>query len=160
MRDRIKSTLERLERQIKFVTDHENHVDISDLFEAARLEFDVSKYAKVEENPAQRETNDMLIEKLMDSCEKVFETTREQILSNKRDRKLVEARQIAMYIMRKYNLYSSLSDIGKFFNRDHSTVIHGLNNVEGLLSYDKSYKSKLINVESLAITQDLIKEWD
>jgi len=40
-----------------------------------------------------------------------------------------EARQIAMYLVRKLtNL--SLPDIGKEFARDHSTVLYGINKVE------------------------------
>ena len=48
-----------------------------------------------------------------------------------------EARQIAMYLCRKMtNL--SLPDIGKEFNRDHSTVIHAVRKVETALADSKN----------------------
>ena len=44
-----------------------------------------------------------------------------------------EARQIAMYLVRKLtNL--SLPDIGREFGRDHSTVIHAIRKVENALA--------------------------
>ena len=49
-----------------------------------------------------------------------------------KNKSTAEARQIAMYLIRKLtNL--SLPDIGREFGRDHSTVIHALNKVEKLL---------------------------
>lgn len=49
-----------------------------------------------------------------------------------KNKSTAEARQIAMYLIRKMtNL--SLPDIGREFGRDHSTVIHALNKVEKLL---------------------------
>ena len=49
-----------------------------------------------------------------------------------RTRNITEARQMAMYLVRKLtNL--SLPDIGQEFNRDHATVIHGIRKVETAL---------------------------
>ena len=49
-----------------------------------------------------------------------------------KNKNTAEARQVAMYLVRKLtNL--SLPDIGKEFGRDHSTVIHALNKVEKML---------------------------
>lgn len=60
-----------------------------------------------------------------------------------KNKSTAEARQIAMYLIRKMtNL--SLPDIGREFGRDHSTVIHALNKVE-----------KLIQAGSSAITDNI-----
>ena len=49
-----------------------------------------------------------------------------------RTRGITEARQMAMYLVRKLtNL--SLPDIGNEFNRDHATVLHGIRKVEASL---------------------------
>ena len=49
-----------------------------------------------------------------------------------KNKSTAEARQVAMYLIRKMtNL--SLPDIGREFGRDHSTVIHALNKVEKML---------------------------
>lgn len=51
------------------------------------------------------------------------------IRSTQKSKGTVEARQLAMYLIRKLtNL--SLPDIGKEFNKDHTTVLHGINKVE------------------------------
>ena len=50
-----------------------------------------------------------------------------------KNKNTAEARQVAMYLVRKLtNL--SLPDIGKEFGRDHSTVIHSLKKVEQQLA--------------------------
>jgi chromosomal replication initiator protein len=49
-----------------------------------------------------------------------------------RNRGITEARQMAMYLVRKLtNL--SLPDIGNEFAKDHSTVLHSINKVENSL---------------------------
>ena len=54
-----------------------------------------------------------------------------------RNKGTAEARQLAMYLCRKMtNL--SLPDIGKEFNRDHATVIHGIRKVETALADAKN----------------------
>ena len=51
------------------------------------------------------------------------------IRSTQKNKGVAEARQVAMYLIRKLtNL--SLPDIGKEFNRDHSTVLHAIRKVE------------------------------
>lgn len=55
------------------------------------------------------------------------------IRSPQKSKGTVEARQLAMYLVRKLtNL--SLPDIGKEFNRDHTTVLHSINKVEKALT--------------------------
>lgn len=62
-------------------------------------------------------------------CEQ-FNVTPEEITGKKRSAQLVEPRQIVMYLCRELT-DASLSDIGKMLgNRDHTTVMHGVNAVE------------------------------
>ncbi|MEE4240129.1 MAG: helix-turn-helix domain-containing protein, partial [Desulfopila sp.] len=48
-----------------------------------------------------------------------------------RKKVLAFPRQVAMYLCRKHT-DNSLADIGKEFNRDHSTVLHSIKVVTGL----------------------------
>ena len=59
-----------------------------------------------------------------------------------------EARQMAIYLIRKLtNL--SLPDIGKEFNRDHSTALHAIQKVESLLqSGDENLKNTIRDITS------------
>ena len=59
----------------------------------------------------------------------IDETTLRGTLKNKGT---AEARQVAIYLIRKLTNLST-TDIGKEFNRDHTTVLHSINKVEGIL---------------------------
>ncbi|RTR27050.1 chromosomal replication initiator protein DnaA [Deinococcus radiophilus] len=62
----------------------------------------------------------------------LFEVTTEQIKGTGRARDIVVPRQIAMYLIREMTEHS-LPEIGQFFGRDHSTVMHAVNKVtEGI----------------------------
>ena len=59
------------------------------------------------------------------------------IRGTQKNKGIAEARQVAMYLIRKMtNL--SLPDIGKEFNRDHSTVIHAVRKVENAMNDPKN----------------------
>ncbi len=58
--------------------------------------------------------------------------TRPELLSDSRVQKLVLPRQIAMTLCARFT-QRSLPDIGRRFNRDHSTVIHARDKIEPVL---------------------------
>lgn len=55
---------------------------------------------------------------------------------------LATARQIAMYLCREYT-DDSLVQIGRHFNRDHSTIVHGIDRVKQLIQTDRSVLDKV-----------------
>jgi hypothetical protein len=57
----------------------------------------------------------------------------------KRNRNLVEARQIAMTLQYRLIDKISLSQVASTFNKDHATVLHSLKVVENLSQTDKLY---------------------
>ena len=65
-----------------------------------------------------------------------FGVTREQIISHKRTRNLVLSRHICFFVLRhRFNL--TLNEIGQLFRRDHTTIMHGLKNVnDGIFCKD------------------------
>ncbi|HEY1095983.1 MAG TPA: chromosomal replication initiator protein DnaA [Alphaproteobacteria bacterium] len=59
------------------------------------------------------------------------------ILSAKRDRRLAQPRQIAMYLAKQLTALS-LPDLGRAFGgRDHTTVLHGVRKIEAMRQADK-----------------------
>ena len=58
-----------------------------------------------------------------------------------RKREIVEARQLAFYILKK-NTRLPFAVIGGMLNRDHTTVIHSIKVVTALKETDKEYISK------------------
>lgn len=52
--------------------------------------------------------------------------------SSRRIAKVVKPRQIAMYLAKEMT-YQSFPDIGRRFNRDHTTVLHAVRKIERLI---------------------------
>ena len=78
-------------------------------------------------------------------CELVsgqFNVSIKELQSKSRKKAIKTPRQIAMYLARKYT-EESLVDIGKTFNRDHSTVLHSIKVVSTKLVRDTSVNAQL-----------------
>ncbi|WP_155952500.1 helix-turn-helix domain-containing protein [Pseudobutyrivibrio sp. LB2011] len=75
-----------------------------------------------------------------------FNLTTEQIESNNRSSLVVRARQIAIYICKKYT-DSYYQAIGQAFGgRDHSVIIHAVNRVEDELAKDEQTNTLVLNI--------------
>ena len=77
---------------------------------------------------------------------KFYSVDEEKIRGSLRNRGTSEARQVAMYLIRKLtNL--SLPDIGKEFAKDHSTVLHAIRKVEvALKTGDENLKNNIRDI--------------
>ena len=74
---------------------------------------------------------------IISEVSRYFNVDESAIRSTLKNKGTAEARQVAMYLIRKMtNL--SLPDIGKEFSRDHSTVIHAVRKVETALADSKN----------------------
>ena len=77
-------------------------------------------------------------EAIIDYIAKYFDLDTDSLQGQSRGRDVTNARQIAMYLIRRMN-NMSLKDIGKAFNRDHSTVMHSLEKVENQMRSDPAF---------------------
>lgn len=68
-----------------------------------------------------------------------YNITLEEMDSKSRAKSIAEPRQIAMYITRVLTDLSLLKIAGSF-NRDHSTIIHGIEKIESTLKKDPSHR--------------------
>ena len=68
-----------------------------------------------------------------------YHVTIEEMKYRSRLRELVKVRQLIMFFCRKYTILSSEA-IGKLINRDHSTVLSGIKNVQDQFDTDKNYR--------------------
>jgi len=68
--------------------------------------------------------------------------TRDQLKGKRRTNSVALPRQIAMYLMRRQTTLS-LSEIGRFFDRDHTTVIHACSKIERLMAEDRTMKDTI-----------------
>lgn len=71
-----------------------------------------------------------------------FKVSVRELQSKSRKKAITIPRQIAMYLARKHT-EESLVDIGKTFNRDHSTVLHSIKVVSNLMVRDGSVNAQL-----------------
>lgn len=68
------------------------------------------------------------------------------ITARTRHREAVRARNIVMYLIKKYT-DSSLAQIGACVHRDHATVAHSLNTMDDLMSYDAVLRQEVASIE-------------
>jgi chromosomal replication initiator protein len=71
---------------------------------------------------------------VLDAACRVFNIEMYNLLSKRREKSLVRARFISMYIIRNRFRNISLEQIGKIFNRDHTSIMHGLRTIKDELS--------------------------
>ena len=64
-----------------------------------------------------------------------YEISEAEMRSARRSRRVARPRQIAMYLARELTS-QSLPDIGRRFNRDHTTVIHALKTIDRLCHFN------------------------
>lgn len=77
----------------------------------------------------------------------------------KRDSHLVKARQIAMYVL-KQDLSLSFVEIGNILGgRDHTTIMHGVKKIEGLI-LNKNFSEEIMGIKSLLKnSKESLKKW-
>ena len=74
---------------------------------------------------------------ILDEASAQFGFTVEELQSKHRQRPLVTARQIAMYVMRELTELSYPNIAREFGGRDHTTVIHAVEKIGALMSKDR-----------------------
>jgi chromosomal replication initiator protein len=69
---------------------------------------------------------------IMQTTAEYFGLQPQDLVSKSRSRPLTTARHIAMYLLRELTALS-LIKIGELFERDHTTALHGIKKIEGLM---------------------------
>lgn len=91
------------------------------------------------------------IEVLQKKIVDFYKIPSDDLQGRSRKKEIVHIRQIAMHLVKKYTNYS-LQAIGTYFGgRDHTTVLHALKVVDGLLEKDPAF------AQSYSLLDDLIK---
>ena len=84
-------------------------------------------------------------EYIIEYCANFYNVKKEDIYSEKRNKEIVFARQVCLYIIRELTDYS-LSKIGLIFGKDHATVLYAIKKLTSIMEKDISIK---ISIESL-----------
>lgn len=74
-------------------------------------------------------------------CER-YGVSRNKLLGDSQSKKVYRARQIGFWLCREITHHSHPT-IGRFFNRDHTTVMHGVARIEEMRMADSSFACEL-----------------
>ncbi len=93
------------------------------------------------------------LKKIALSVAEFYNISIEDLIKQSRRKEYVKPRQIAMYLARK-ELGGSYPTIGEFFGgRDHTTVMHGVDKIEGVVSTNETVKQEVdLILDKLYIT--------
>ncbi|MDR0845701.1 MAG: chromosomal replication initiator protein DnaA [Tannerella sp.] len=87
------------------------------------------------------------IEKIREVVCDYFQLKQDLIQTVSRKREIVQARQITMYLAKKYT-QASLSHIGKIVGgKDHATVLHACKTVQDQMEINKTFRSTIESIE-------------
>jgi chromosomal replication initiator protein len=75
-----------------------------------------------------------------------------EITSRSRTREVVVPRQVAMYLLREETDASLLEIGGELGGRDHTTVLHGIRQIEKALSNDPALRSRIMAIRESIVT--------
>ena len=112
-------------------------------------EIDLDLAQRIVRKVVRCETKAVTIDDIINVVCKHFDLESSAIHTKSRQREVVQARQVAMYLAKTHTDFST-SKIGKFIgNKDHATVLHACKTVKGQCEVDKGFRSDLENIETL-----------
>ena len=102
---------------------------------------------KVLLNLHERKKEGVMLDSVLKIVSKQFDVLASEVKSKKRHKDIAFVRQVVLYMMKKHTI-CSLQAIGEFVGgRDHSTVIHAINKIEGLAGENAAFLQKLRAIE-------------
>ena len=111
------------------------------------IDLDLARY--IVQKAVRHEAVPLTVENILEKVCKHFDVEPASIQTKSRKREVVQVRQIAMYLSKKYT-DSSTSKIGMVVGKkDHATVLHACKMVKNLLEVDKGFRTELEEIESL-----------
>lgn len=120
------------------------------LFAQATLnkkEIDLPLAKHVLRNFIKTSARELDIEAIQKMVSNFYHVPAEDLLSRSRKQEIVQARQIIMYLAKKFT-NNSFKSIGAHFNgKDHTTVMHSCQTVKNRLETDPAYREKFMELQ-------------
>ncbi|MBN1581079.1 MAG: chromosomal replication initiator protein DnaA [Anaerolineae bacterium] len=86
-------------------------------------------------------------DQVLGAVARFYQVSEQKVKGRKRNKDIVRPRQVAMYLMRK-ETSASLPEIGQVLGgRDHTTVIYGVEKIEGLLEQDNTLRREIMSIK-------------
>lgn len=86
--------------------------------------------------------------RIIDIVVKEFNLSLNELMGVRRFRSIVYPRQICMYLIKR-NTHLSLTQIGKIFGKDHTSVIHSCNSIRDHLDTNLKARRDFLKLEEL-----------
>ncbi len=113
----------------------------------AKKEIDLELAKKVLKNFVKTTTKEVTIDTIQKMVCEYFNISYDKLLAKTRKREIVQARQITMFLAKKYTK-NSLKSIGEHFGgRDHTTVIHSCQTVGDLMDTDGQFREYVLELQ-------------
>ena len=130
----------------------DNILDIAQNAVAAKatlLEIDLSLTKRIVSHSVRLEQKQLSVQSIQETVCKYFNLDQSVIQTNSRKREIVQARQITMFLAKKYT-DCSFSHIGKIVGKkDHATVLHACKTIKDQMETNKSFRTSVEEIESL-----------
>jgi chromosomal replication initiator protein len=92
--------------------------------------------------------NEIRFEQVIRTVCEVLKADKRKVLTPNRSKNLVFARNMCYFIFRRY-FSMTLKEIGQSFDRDHTTVIHGIQTFQNDIDCIKHYKGQYEEVQQI-----------
>lgn len=110
-------------------------------------EIDLPLTKRVISQAVRLEKKQISVQTIQETVCKYFNIEQSVIQANSRKREIVQARQITMYLAKKYT-DSSFSHIGKLVGKkDHATVLHACKTIKDQIETSKAFRSSVEEIE-------------
>jgi len=111
-------------------------------------EIDMALTRQIVSQAVRIENKQLSVENILDVVCKYFNLDKTAIQMTSRKREIVQARQITMYLAKKYTTYS-FAYIGKIVGgKDHATVLYACQTVKDQIEINKSFRSTVESIEA------------
>ena len=112
-------------------------------------EIDLSLAKRVISQSVRLEKKQLSVQSIQETVCRFFNLEQSMLQTNSRKREIVQARQVAMYLSKKYT-DCSLSNIGKIVGRrDHATVLHACKTIKDQIETSKDFAASVEAIEVL-----------
>jgi chromosomal replication initiator protein len=112
-------------------------------------EVDLELAKRVVNKAVKLEKKQITVERIQDVVSSYFKIDLTEIHSKSRKREIVQARQVTMFLSKKYTDYS-YSHIGSLVGkRDHATVLHACRAIQDSLDIDKTFRIAMSDIEAI-----------
>lgn len=119
-----------------------NKLDIQYSLKNRLIDVDVARATLVDFFP-DRNSRTVTIDTIQREVQRYFNVTHEEIIGEKRERRISTPRHIAIYLSHELTSESYPSIGKKFGNRDHSTVMHSCSKIEKQIKTDRELFDKV-----------------